>query len=73
MGSNLITEKHKFCQGSRAAAAHAEPEPAQAVLDPCSSGQAALRNKAKSERSEANVQTRLFSFLFFFGVSELTC
>lgn len=68
MGPNLISEKHKLCQGRRAAAAHAEPEPAEAVLDPRSSGQAALQNKAKSERSEANVQARHIFFL-----SELSC
>lgn len=68
MGSNLIIGKLKLCQGNRAAAAHAEPEPVQAGLDPCSSRQAALQNRAKLERSEANIQARNF-----FCLSKLTC
>lgn len=52
--------KAQTLQGSGAAAAHAEPGPARAGPDPCSSGQAALRNKAKSGRSEAKGQARFF-------------
>lgn len=71
-GDKSDHRKHNLCEGKRATAAHAEPEPAHAVLDPRSPGQAAPRNAAKSERSEASVQAGLFVVVLSERINTLT-